>query len=41
MTYLQGLSDAEDDRETTLDGSLDLAGDELETNRKKLVGCSV
>lgn len=29
MTYLKGLSDAEDDRNTTLNGGLGLAGDEL------------
>lgn len=29
MTYLQGLTNAENDGETAVDGGLDLAGDEL------------
>jgi len=29
MTYLQSLTDAEDDRDAALDGSLGLAGNEL------------
>lgn len=29
MTYLQGFTNAEDDRNATLNGSLDLAGNEL------------
>lgn len=29
MTYLEGLSDAEDDRDTALDGGLGLASNEL------------
>lgn len=30
MTYLESLSDAENDRNTSLDGGLGLAGNELE-----------
>ena len=29
MTYLEGLSDTEDDRDTALNGGLGLAGNEL------------
>jgi hypothetical protein len=29
MTYLEGLTNAEDDRETTVNGGLGLAGSEL------------
>jgi hypothetical protein len=29
MTYLESLTDAEDDRKTTVDGGLGLAGSEL------------
>lgn len=29
MTYLEGLSNAEDDRDAAVNGSLDLAGNEL------------
>lgn len=32
MTYLKGLTNAEDDRDTAVNGSLGLAGDELDSD---------
>lgn len=37
MTYLKGLSDAEDDRNTTLDSGLGLAGNELFSSSQSLL----